>query len=68
MAKSLTVGEQGSLNLTIGNLLSSTGAASLGGTLNLFGTSSGTEELISYLSYSGSFSSISGAPPGYMLE
>ena len=65
---SLTVGSLGSLNLTIGNLLTSSGPASLSGSLNLFGSSGGTADLMNYLSYSGSFSGVSGIPPGYTLQ
>jgi len=68
MINSLTVGSLGSLNLTIGNLLTSTGVASLNGVLNLFGTAGGTQELMSYPSYIGSFSSVSGIPSGYALK
>ena len=64
---SLTVGSQGTLNLLLTNTLTSTGSASLNGTLNLFGTTSGTEELISFpASYSGSFSTATNIP-GYKL-
>ncbi len=66
--KSLAVGSSGSLDLAIGNLLTSTNAASLNGTLNLFGSSGGTQELIGYLSCSGSFSTATGIPSGYSLQ
>jgi len=66
--KSLTIGSLGSLNLTIGNCLTSTGLASLNGTLNLFGTTSGTQDLMNYLSRSGSFSNVIGVPLGYTLD
>ena len=66
--KSLTVGPLGSLNLTIGTPFSSAGPASLNGSLNLFGGSSGTQELMSYSSSAGSgFSSVSGVPYGYAI-
>jgi autotransporter-associated beta strand protein len=54
----LTVGSNGILNLSIGNLLTSTGLAFLNGTLNLSGTYSGPSiELLAYVTHSGSFSS-----------
>ena len=55
----LTVGASGTLNLGIGNLLTDTGAASFGGTLNVLGSPSGSSvELMSYTSDSGSFASV----------
>ncbi len=52
--KSLTVGSLGTLNLSVGNVLTSTNFGSLSGTLNLFGTTSGSVELISFpASYNG---------------
>ncbi len=55
---SLTVGSLGSLNLSVGTLFSSTGADSLGGTLNLFGAASGTTGLMSYASCTGTFANL----------
>jgi len=56
---SLTVGASGTLNLAVGNLLTDTGAASFGGTLNVSGTPSGpTVELMSYTSDSGTFATV----------
>ena len=66
---SLAVGPSGALNLSIGNLFTNTGLAILGGTLNLFGVAGGgTEELISYPSYSGSFAAATGIAAGYELQ
>ncbi len=49
----------GALDLTIGAVLSSTGADSLGGTLNLYGSpTGGTEELMAYASHSGTFANL----------
>ena len=69
----LTVGASGSLNLSIGNLLSCTNPANLDGRLNLFGTATtGFVELLSYPSFSGSFSNTSlnngSVPAGYALQ
>ena len=56
---SLTVGLSGTLNLAIGNLLTDTGAATFGGTLNISGSPSGSSvELMSYTSDSGTFASV----------
>ena len=53
----LTVGSLGSLNLTIGDILTSTGSANFGGTLNLAGNLSEAEHsrpgIEHYLSFSG---------------
>jgi autotransporter-associated beta strand protein len=65
--QSLTVGSGAALNLTIGNTLAVSGSASFAGALNLSGNAFGTEELLSYLSYSGSFAT-SGIPYGYQLQ
>ena len=68
--KSLTMDASATLNLSVGNILASTNAASLNGTLNisnLGGLSSGTTELMGYLSESGSFSSYTALPSGYNL-
>ena len=68
--KSLTMGPLGTLNLYVGNLLTSSGAATLSGTLNLSnlgGLGAGTTELMSYGSYSGNFSSYTPLPSGYNL-
>jgi autotransporter-associated beta strand protein len=48
--------------------LTVSGSASLAGTLNLFGTTSGTEDLINYSSFSGSFATATGIPAGYKLQ
>ncbi|MEI8373060.1 MAG: autotransporter-associated beta strand repeat-containing protein [Planctomycetota bacterium] len=65
---SLTVTNGGQLNLKIGNLLQNLGTSMLNGTLNLSGTAAGsTIKLMSYLSLSGSFTTISGIPTGYRL-
>jgi autotransporter-associated beta strand protein len=71
--QSLTVGSSGSLNLSLGSLFISSSAATLGGTLNLFGVpTAATQELISCPSFSGSFSSTSlnsgSIPSGYSLR
>jgi fibronectin-binding autotransporter adhesin len=59
----------GALNLMIGNLLTVSGGAGLGGgTLDVFGSTGGSQELISYLSYSGSFATINGLPAGFMVQ
>jgi autotransporter-associated beta strand protein len=63
---SLTIAS-GALNLTLGDPLTCTGAASFAGTLNLFGAGSGTIGLIGYSSYSGGFGNVTlggGALPG----
>ena len=66
---SFTIGSGGALNLTIGDLFTSTGAASLGGgTLNLFGAATGTTELMSYSSSSGVGLTLGAAPAGYSLK
>ena len=57
----------GALNLTPGIPLSVTGSASLNGSLNLFGSSGGTRQLIGCSSLTGSFSQVSGAPYGYAV-
>ena len=64
--KSLSIASSGAVDLTIGDALTSSGAANLGGTLNLQG-SSGTADLINYLSYSGSFA-VTNLPVGYTLQ
>ena len=56
----LAVGSLGTLDLTIGTVLSSTGADSLGGTLNLYGSlTGGTDELMAYASRTGTFANLS---------
>ena len=63
----LTVGSLGTLNLTLTNTLTTSGSqANFGGTLNLLGTTSGTEDLINYgaMGYSGSFANYTGIPSG----
>ena len=64
---SLTVGSLGSLNLSVGNLLTSTNAASFDGTLNIFNFTSGSAELMAYGSSSGTFAAFTGIPGGYHL-
>jgi fibronectin-binding autotransporter adhesin len=70
--QSLTFSQSGTLNLSIGNVLilaGTIGANLSSGTLNLFGSPNGTtEELLSYLSYSGSFATVNGLPSGYQLQ
>ena len=65
---SLTIDAGSVLNLSVGNVLTSLGAANFNGTLkisNLGGiVSGGTTELMSYISYSGSFSSTTLLPAG----
>jgi fibronectin-binding autotransporter adhesin len=65
---SLTVGSSGALNLYVGNLLTSTGSASLAGTLNVLNFSNGAAELMSYGSETGFFSHVTGVPAGYALS
>ena len=56
---SLTVDPTGVLNLGIGKLLTDTGTATFGGTLNVSGTPSGPSvELMSYTSDSGTFATV----------
>jgi autotransporter-associated beta strand protein len=57
----------GALDLGIGQLLTSDGAASLGGTLNISGIPSGPTELMAYGSVTGSFAAVNGRPAGYSL-
>ncbi len=65
---SLIVGSGGTLDLGFGNVLTSTGAATLAGTLNLSGTV-GTlpETLMTYSSETGSFTTTTGIPTGDKL-
>lgn len=64
---SLTVGANGTLNLGTGNLLTDSGTASFGGTLNVSGTASAASyELISYSSETGIFANVH-APAGYSV-
>ena len=72
--KALTVGPLGMLNLSVGNLLTSSNAANFNGTLNLsnlggiaHGSSTELTELISYPSYTGAFSSATTLPFGESL-
>ena len=65
---SLSIGGAGVLNLAAGNVLTTSGSANFGGTLNLMGASGGTLDLINYLLHSGSFSTATGIPLGYMLS
>jgi autotransporter-associated beta strand protein len=56
---SLTISATGTLNLGIGNVLTDTGTATFGGTLNVSGTPSGPSvELMSYTSDSGTFANV----------
>jgi autotransporter-associated beta strand protein len=68
---SLAVAGSGALNLSLGSLLTVTGTASLGGTLNFSGTATATEELIGYGSLNpgaSSFTTVNGfIPTGYTL-
>ena len=67
--QSLSVGNSGTLNLGVGNLLSVSGSAGFGGTLNVVGMSGGSAELVAYGSYSASFGALTG--PGmnnYLLS
>ena len=66
----LTVNGPGSLNLSVTNTLTLSGSANFGGTLNLFGITSGTEDLINYgaLGYSNSFSITNNVPNGFKLQ
>ena len=64
----IDVESSGALNLTIGDLLNSSGAATLIGTLDLFGAGGGTTELISYASKtSQTFGTVNGLPSGDTL-
>ena len=65
--KSLNLGSTGFLNLAAGNLLTSTGSATLAGTLNVLNTSGGTRELLAYGAESGAFGTVNGVPLGYQL-
>ena len=68
--QSLAMGAGGVLNLSLTNLLTSIGSASLGGTLNLLnlgGLTSGTTEILAYGGYAGSFNSYTSLPRGYNL-
>jgi autotransporter-associated beta strand protein len=66
---SLTVASGGELDLGIGNLLTSSGPASLGGALSISGTVSGPlVELLAYGSETGSFATVNGVPAGYALQ
>jgi autotransporter-associated beta strand protein len=63
----LTVGSGGALDLNLGTIISCNGPANLNGSLNLFGSTSGTQELIGCASLAGSFSNVSGVPYGYAI-
>jgi fibronectin-binding autotransporter adhesin len=63
----LTMGALGTLNLSAGNLLISTGSASLAGALNVL-SFSGSAELMSYSSETGAFGTVAGIPGGYALQ
>ena len=66
--QAISIGTSGALNLAAGNVFTSSGVASFGGTLNLFNATGGSLDLINYLSHSGSFSTATGIPLGYMLS
>jgi autotransporter-associated beta strand protein len=67
--KSLTMTSGGALDLGAGNLLTSTNAATLGGTLNLSGVATGPlVELMAYSSETGTFAGVTGLPAGYKLQ
>jgi autotransporter-associated beta strand protein len=67
--QSLTVRSSGALDLSLGNLLTSTNYGSLAGAFDLFGTTGGSVELISFpAQFSGSFSTANGIPSGYLLQ
>jgi autotransporter-associated beta strand protein len=67
--KSLSVASSGAVSLTIGDRLTSTNADSFAGTLNLFGSTGGSVELMAFGSRSGtaSFTTVTGVPNGYAL-
>ena len=65
--QSLSQSASGTLDLRVGNLLTSTGSDSFGGTLNILGFSGGTAELISYSSRSGTFGIVTGLTGAYQL-
>ena len=66
--RSLTM-NGGVLNLSATNLLSSNGAASFGGTLNVLNFTSGTADLMSYNSWSGTkFGTVTGLSPAWTLD
>ncbi len=63
----MAVSSSGALNLGIGNILTDTGSATFGGTLNIIGTPTGPSvELMSYTSDSGTFSTVT-PEAGYTL-
>jgi hypothetical protein len=67
--KSLSVASGGTLDLGIGNLLTSTGPAGLAGTLNLSGAAGGRLiELLADSSESGTFAAVTGLPAHYALQ
>ena len=67
--QSLTVTGGGELDLGIGNLLTSSGPASLGGALSInAGASDPLVELLAYSSETGSFATVNGVPTGYALQ
>jgi autotransporter-associated beta strand protein len=67
--KSLNMTSGGTLDLGAGNLLASTNAATLGGTLNLSGVPSGSlVELLAYSSETGTFATVTGLPGGHALQ
>ena len=67
--KSFTIDLLSTLNLSVSNLLTVTNAATLAGTLNVYGTASGgTEELMSYGSHTGTFTPGAVFPAGYHLS
>jgi autotransporter-associated beta strand protein len=64
---SVSIGSLGSLNLAVGNLITSAGSDSFAGTLNVLGFSGGTQELMSYNSHMGTFDHVAGLLPNYQL-
>ena len=71
--QSLSMSAGGGLDLSVGNLLTSTGAAALAGALDVVNvgapaSGSGSAELMAYNSESGTFGKVFGVPPaGYKL-
>ena len=66
---SLTMSPGGGLNLSLGNLLTCTGTATLAGTIDILNFTSGTAELMSYgsLAPSSSFTTVLGLTSAYKL-
>ena len=61
------MGSLGTLNLSATNLITSSGTDNFGGTLNILNFTSGTAELMSYASHTGTFA-VNNLPSGYMLQ